>query len=216
MIKCLPQGQDLLSAHPDSSNCALITLTKVCNIVLRCRRLCRVFGMCDNSDQRMRGEGGLLLLCVQRHARKAVLPALPDIVACMSSRCDATHRNVFGHSLSADVYWMCLRQLRLRILHTVSDRPSLRVTFFKSHKADPAVLGVIVSSGNRMQLLKNYWDGRQLAVESASSDEVILVKELLIGHPSTEACQSEPMCIRCGAFNTTYRNMLHPIHLKCV
>lgn len=161
MIKCLPQGQDLLSAHPDSSNCALITLTKVCNIVLRCRRLCRVFGMCDNSDQRMRGEGGLLLLCVQRHARKAVLPALPDIVACMSSRCDATHRNVFGHSLSADVYWMCLRQLRLRILHTVSDRPSLRVTFFKSHKADPAVLGVIVSSGNRMQLLKNYWDGRQ-------------------------------------------------------
>ena len=75
---------------------------------------------------------------------------------------------------------------------------------------------MIVPSSKRMQLLMTYRDGRQLAVESASSDEVILVKELLIGHPSTEACQSEPLCIRCGSFDIIYKNWLHPINLKCV
>ena len=138
----LAAGPGPAERAPDLSNCALVTLKNVCNIVVCCSRLCRFFGMCDNSDQRMRGEGGLLVLWVLRRTRKDVLPALHDIVACMSSRCGATHRLVIGNFLSAGhISWMCLRLLWPRMLHIVSDRPSLILTLFKGHKAGPAVLG---------------------------------------------------------------------------
>ena len=47
-------------------------------------RMCRFFGMCDYHDHRIRTEGGLLLVWVEK-LHKA-LPSMHEINTCMSNR----------------------------------------------------------------------------------------------------------------------------------
>lgn len=95
------------------------------------------------------------MLWVQRRTRKDVLPALHDIVACMSSRCDATHRTVVGDFCPQSMYIGCAfaRYVPASCILCLIGLVSLTPTLFKGHKAGPAVLGVIVPSSERMQLL---------------------------------------------------------------
>ena len=50
------------------------------------RRICRYFGMCDFSDPRVRGPGGLLVLWIQKHYSSNILRSMHIMVNCMSNR----------------------------------------------------------------------------------------------------------------------------------
>ena len=56
-------------------------------------RICRLFGMCDNCDNRIQGQGGLLLVWVLK--LNGILQSMETMTACMSNRlpsCDISQR----------------------------------------------------------------------------------------------------------------------------
>ena len=138
-------------------------------------RLCRFLGACEYTDRRLRSSEGLLLLWLQRHPRASVLPSLLEAVACMSSR----------HGPAP---------------HTTH----LLVSYTDSTSRTSACATQLLNlrcSGIKQPLCSAC---RQMALEGASCNEVIMVQEFLVGIPSAAACHAQPLCERQVHVLTTY------------